>query len=84
MENKNICCECGETHLLEKLYKYNDEIYCWEHLEEKLVEEGKLIIDTYHRFFKEDYEGFYGDEGDTDIVTIIQDICDDLEIEEVE
>lgn len=85
MENK--CCECGyndDIFIIEPLYKYEDKVYCFDHLMDVLEEQRKVIIQSYIIYFKEDYKGIYGNNENDDIETIINNICNDLEIEKLE
>ena len=87
MENK--CCECGyndDIFMIEPLYKYEDKVYCFDHLMDVLEAQRKVIVQTYDIYFKEDYKGVYGDNSnsETDMKTIIDNICNDLKIEKLE
>lgn len=73
------CHKCDNDYE-EEYYKYNGEIYCFECLTEELEEEGKLhIVKTIH-YYNDDW----GDLGtDDEINEVIQNICEDFEIEEI-
>lgn len=85
MENK--CCECGyndDIFMIEPLYKYEDKVYCFDHLMDVLETQRKVIVQSYNVYIKEDYDGIYGDDEIDDMGTIINNICNDLEIEKLE
>lgn len=73
------CCKCCSDYE-EEYYKYNDNIYCFECLTEELEEDGRLqIVKTTH-YYNDDW----GELGTSDEISeVIQNICEDFEIEEI-
>lgn len=81
MKIKNKCDRCYEVYEWvidnEELYKYEDKLYCWECLEQKLNDDDILDIGemTYYNLGGE----YIGDEND--IEEVIDRIVDSLDIE---
>lgn len=78
---KHKCDRCYEVYEWvktdEELYKYEDKLYCWECLEQKLEDAEILRISTLTYY---DLGGEYiGDEND--IEEVIDRIVDSLDIE---
>lgn len=78
---KHKCDRCYEVYewvkVDEELYKYEDKLYCWECLEQKLEDAEILRISTLTYY---DLGGEYiGDEND--IEEVIDRIVDSLDIE---
>lgn len=74
------CCKCDSDYETE-YYKHNDEIYCFDCLVEELESAGKLnVVKTTH-YYNEDW----GELGtDNEIAEVIQNICENYDIEEIE
>lgn len=76
----SVCCKCKSRHE-EEYYRYDNNIYCFDCLTEKLEEEKEInIVNTKHY-----YNNDWGELGtDDEISEVIQNLCDDYEIEVVE
>lgn len=74
------CCVCGHMWN-EPAFKYEDEIYCWDCLENKLESEGSLNIYTDKIYILDD--SMMGSTQEDDMEEIISNIIDcyyDIEI----
>lgn len=77
---EDMKCSCCNSDYEEEYYKYDNEIYCFECLTEKLEdEEGLNIVKTTH-YYNDDW----GELGtDDDISEVIQNICENYDVEEI-
>lgn len=74
---ENLCCKC-QSDYEEEYYKYDNELYCFDCLTEKLESEGRLnIIQTTH-YYNDDWKELGTSD---DYNEVIQNICDDYEVE---
>ena len=75
----NICCKC-EHKYEEEYYKYENEIYCFDCLTEKLEKEGELYIVQTKHYYNVDWGELGTDE---EMSEVIQNICDNYDVEVV-
>ena len=73
------CCECKSTYE-EEYYKYQNDIYCFDCLEEKLKDDKEIyVVETKHY-----YNCDWGRLGtDDEIEEVIQNICEENDIERI-
>lgn len=76
---ENFCYKCGSDYE-EEYYKYNNKTYCFDCLIEELENSGQMnVVKTTHY-----YNGDWGELGtDDDINEVVQNICEEFDIEEV-
>ena len=74
------CCKCKSDYE-ENYYKYNNNIFCFDCLTEQLENEGILNIVNVVSYYNNDW-GDLGTSDDYD--EVIQNICDEYEVEEIE
>lgn len=79
-KEEKICCKCNSDYE-EKFYKYNNEIYCFDCLTEELEKNGELNIVKITHYYNDDW-GKLGT--DDEISEVIQNLCEEYDIEVVE
>lgn len=78
---EEIKCECCDSSYEEEYYKYEDKIYCFDCLTEKLEADGRIhIVKTIH-YYNEDW-GTLGT--DDEINEVVQNLCEEFEVETIE
>lgn len=79
MKEEIQCDKCGNDYE-ENYYKYNDNIFCFDCLTEELESAGQLSIVKHTHYYNDDW----GELGtDDDIAEVIQNICEEYDIEEI-
>ena len=74
------CCKCDSDYE-ENYYKYDNKLYCFDCLTEELEEDNRLhIVKTTH-YYNDDWGNLGTDD---EISEVIQNICEEYEVEEVE
>ena len=77
---EKIQCSCCNSDYEEEYYKYDNEIYCFECLTEKLENEGRLNIVKITHYYNDDW----GELGtDDNMSEAIQNICENYDVEEI-
>ena len=80
MEKTEVKCEICDSDYDEEYYKYNDKIYCFDCLVEALEEDKRLIKVETTYYYNEDW----GELGTSDDINeVIQNICEEFDIEEL-
>lgn len=74
------CCKC-DSYYKENYYKYQNNIFCFDCLTEQLENERILTIVNTVSYYDEDWKGL-GTSDNYD--EVIQNICEEYEIEEIE
>ncbi|MBO5348971.1 MAG: hypothetical protein J6A89_04030 [Clostridia bacterium] len=77
---EDIQCNCCDSDYESEYYKYNNEIYCFDCLTEKLKDEGKLNVVTTTKYYTDDW-GYLGD--NEELADTIQEICEYYDVEEI-
>lgn len=73
------CDKCGNDYE-ENYYKYDNKIFCFECLIEELENSKQLNVVKTKHYYNEDW----GELGtDDDIAEVIQNICEEYDIEEI-
>lgn len=73
------CYKCDSDYETE-YYKYNDKVYCFDCLIEELENAGQLNIVKTTQYYNDDWQDLGTD---TDITEVIQNICENYDIEEI-
>lgn len=74
------CCKCKSTYE-EEYYKYQNDIYCFDCLEEKLKDDKEIyVVETKH-YYNCDGGGLGTDD---EIEEVIQNICEENDIERIQ
>ena len=74
------CCSKCSSDYEEEYYKYDNELYCFDCLIDELESSGQInVVRTTHYY---NYD--WGELGtDDDINEVVQNICEEFDIEEV-
>lgn len=73
------CDKCDVPSAVDTLYRYEEQILCWDCLEDTLISEG--MIDKSERVLYQ-VGDYYG--SDDDLETVIEHVMEYLDIEEVD
>lgn len=73
------CCKCDSDYE-EEYYKYEDRIYCFDCLEEKLEKDENMYVVENKHYYNEDW-GLLGIE--YEIEEVIQNICERYGVERI-
>ncbi|HAB66534.1 MAG TPA: hypothetical protein DCE23_04105 [Firmicutes bacterium] len=78
--NEEIKCAKCESDYEENYYKHNNNIFCFDCLIQELENTKGLNVVTTTHYYNDDW----GELGtDDDIAEVIQNICEDCDVEEI-
>ena len=80
MEDKEIKCSCCDSNYEEEYFKYDNQLYCFGCLEDKLKEDKEIQVVEVKHYYNVDGGELGTDE---EIEEVIQELCEQNDIERI-